>query len=213
MFYRKQIANNTFTTGSLSSWSMGITLGNTLLSLGRVFFLSTAPHCMRKAFPSPSLMKHPQRQEQGKAIQERQPSLPISCCFELGFMGFCVHLLPASARNGEDLSAQNELSQAFLLPNQASKSFTSPPDVSVFWTNRKRMYCSSPWRPGPAQTEKGGNPPLDSRSQALACLQEQGWARKLHKPKLWQRTAPEQIVWPLGETSPHLWKVSILLKF
>lgn len=43
MFYRKQIANNTFTTGSLSSWSMGITLGNTLLSLGRVFS-SALPH-------------------------------------------------------------------------------------------------------------------------------------------------------------------------
>lgn len=82
-------------------------------------------------------------------------------------MWFYVHLLSASAPNGEDLSAQNNLWQAFLMLNWASKSFTSSPDVFVFWTNRNCMCCCLSPKTWASTNREGGNSPLQEPS---ACL-------------------------------------------
>lgn len=141
--------------------------------------------------------------------------LPISCCLELDFMWFYVHLLPASAHNREDLSVQNELSETFLLLNWASKSFTSSPDVSVFWANRNLMYSWLSLKIWASTNRGGGNSPLYFGNQAPAgagLVQDASQVNALTKPFLnhWEEGTQ---VWPTAENSPHLQKILVLLKF
>lgn len=156
---------------------MGITLGNALLSLGSpLLFHSILPHfCrMRKSFPSLSLGGVPIGRKRERPYKTAW--VPMSCCFELDLM--CIFSLLQHIIERISLSRTN--CQRLLLLNWASKSFTSSPDVSVFWTNRKHMYSwlsLKIW----ASTEEGGVPHLPSGTRRL---QEQAWSRSLPKRRL-----------------------------
>lgn len=133
-------------------------------------------------------------------------------------MWFYVHLLPASAHNGEDLSARNDLSQALLLLNRASKSFMSSPDVSVFWTKRNRMYCRLSLKTWASTNREGGILHLTAGTRLLlawrsrvgpGCFTNEGCSKE---PLLnhWDQCTK---VRPIGANLPHLSKLLILLKF